>query len=298
MSHNVGYCCINHTLQKSRKITTNRGMILRTFNERGIKYASELALQNAKDLLEIIKWNAENDITVFRVSSDIFPWNSKYKLVDLPDYDKISQYLLAAGATAHKTGQRITAHPDHFVKLGSAKPEVVDNAIHDLEHHSEVFDIMGLQASHYNCLNIHVGMNYAQDTIDRWLRAYDRLSDNCKKRLVVENDDKASAFSVQQLFDKIYKQVYTPITFDYFHHQFHQDNLTTKEAAVLAAFTWDVRPLFHYSESKNLNENVSGNPRAHADYVFNKINDFDLNIDVDLEAKAKELALFKYREIQ
>jgi UV DNA damage repair endonuclease len=52
--------------------------------------------------------------------------------------------------------------------------------------------------------------------------------------------------------------------------------------------------LFHYSESKNLNENVTGNPRAHADYVFNKINDFGLTIDIDLEAKAKELAVLDY----
>jgi UV DNA damage endonuclease len=73
--------------------------------------------------------------------------------------------------------------------------------------------------------------------------------------------------------------------------------LTTKEAAALATFTWDTTPLFHYSESKNLNENVSGNPRAHANYVFNKIDDFGLTFDVDLEAKAKELALFKYKEL-
>lgn len=297
MPHNVGYCCINLTLQKSRNITTNRGMILRTFEQKGIPYASELALQNAKDLLEIIKWNSENDIKVFRISSNIFPWHSRYTLEDLPQFDQISQYLLAAGTLAYKTGQRITAHPDHFVKLGSTKPHVVDNAIHDLEHHSKVFDLMGLQASHYNCLNIHVGMNFAQDTIDRWITAFDRLSDNCKKRLVVENDDKAAAFSVQQLYDNLYKKIYIPITFDYFHHQFHHSELTTKEAAALATFTWDTTPLFHYSESKNLNENVSGNPRAHANYVFNKIDDFGLTFDVDLEAKAKELALFKYKEL-
>jgi UV DNA damage endonuclease len=297
MSHNVGYCCINTTLQKSRKITTNRGMIQRTFLERGIKYASELALQNARDLVEVIKWNADNNIKVFRLSSDIFPWNSKYKLVDLPDYDKISQYLLAAGAIAYNTGQRITAHPDHFVKLGSAKPEVVDNAIHDLEHHSEVFDLMGLEASHYNCLNIHVGMNYADDTINRWLHAFDRLSDNCKKRLVVENDDKQNAFSVNQLHREIYSRIRTPITFDYFHHTFHTDGLSSEYAANVAASTWDTKPLFHYSESKNINENVSGNPRAHADYVFQRIDDYNLDIDIDLEAKAKELALFKYWEL-
>lgn len=297
MSHNVGYCCINLTLQKSDNITTNRDMIQRTFLERGVSYASELALQNSRDLIKILEWNAANNIKVFRVSSGIFPWNAKYELTDLPDYDAIAHNLKLAGDVALKTGQRLSAHPDHFVKLGSEKPTVVDNSIHDLEHHSAVFDLMGLPASHYAPLNIHVGMNFSTDTVNRWLAAYDRLSDNCKKRLVVENDDKSSAFSVRQLYYHLYNAIHIPITFDYFHHQFHDDGWIEKDALITAAFTWDVKPLFHYSESKNLNENVSGNPRAHADYVFSRINDYGMNIDVDLEAKAKELALFKYRSL-
>jgi hypothetical protein len=56
--------------------------------------------------------------------------------------------------------------------------------------------------------------------------------------------------------------------------------------------------LFHYSESKNLNENVTGNPRAHSDYALLTLDDYGLNIDVDLEAKAKEFSLIKYREMQ
>lgn len=296
MPHNVGYCCINNTLAETG-ITTNRGMILRTFEARGISYASELALQNTKDLIKIIEWNALQSINVFRISSDLFPWNSKYKLIDLPDYEKIVANLRKAGNIAKATKQRITAHPDHFVKLGSANPSVVANSIHDLEHHSEVFDLMGLDASHYNCLNIHVGMNYSADTITRWLQSYDTLSDSCKRRLVVENDDKANAFSVLQLFNNISKPTGIPITFDYFHHTFHTDSLSASDAAKLAASTWDTTPLFHYSESKNLNENISGNPRAHADYAFNKIDDFELDIHVDLECKKKELALFKYLEL-
>lgn len=296
MPHNVGYCCINLTLQKSRKVTTNRSMILRTFEQRGIDYAAELALQNARDLVEIIKWNSLQNIRVFRISSDIFPWNSKYKLIDLPNFDKISATLRSAGDLAKTTKQRITAHPDHFVKLGSEKPQVVDNSIHDLEHHSEVFDLMGLETSHYNCLNIHVGMNFSQEVAYRWITNYHRLSKNCQSRLVVENDDKENAFSVRQLYYYLHSVINIPITFDYFHHQFHSDGWDSKDAARIAAGTWPqgIKPLFHYSESKNINENVSGNPRAHADYVFQRIDDYGLDIDIDLEAKAKELALFKY----
>lgn len=297
MSHTVGYCCINITLDK-KKITTGRGMIQRTFKARGLKYASELALYNAMDLVKIIEWNAQHNIKVFRIGSGIFPWGTEYDVRDLPDFTRIEYFLKKAGDLAKSTGQRLSAHPDHFVKLGSIKPQVVENSIKDLELHSTLFDLMGLEASPYNPLNIHVGMNYSEDVIERWITNYNKLSSNCRARLVVENDDKANAFSVKQLYNDIHSKLNIPITFDYFHHSFHEDGLTTADAAKLAVSTWgEFTPLFHYSESKNLNENVSGNPRAHSDYVFNKIDDFGLTLDIDLECKKKELALFKYWEL-
>ena len=76
---NLGYACINtvlNTLPKSRRVTTNRSMVKRTFKERGLPYASELALQNCKDLLTVLKWNHANGIHFFRLSSDLFPWSS------------------------------------------------------------------------------------------------------------------------------------------------------------------------------------------------------------------------------
>jgi UV DNA damage endonuclease len=295
---NVGYCCINNTLNK-RGITTGRAMRKATFEAKGLKYASELALANANDLLTILKWNADNGVKVFRMGSGIFPWGTEYKETHLPDYFAIVSKLKECGDFAKTTGQRITAHPDHFVKLGSEKESVVLNSIKDLELHSIVFDYMGLEASPYNAINIHVGMNFSEETAQRWIDNYRRLSPNLQARMVVENDDKESAFSIIQLFTYLHSELGIPLTFDYFHHQFHPDGLTIKEAAELAAGTWPdgITPLFHYSESKNINENVQGNPRAHADYVFSRIDDFGLTLDVDLEAKAKELALFKYREL-
>jgi UV DNA damage endonuclease len=298
MPHRIGYCCINNTLNK-QGITTGRTMRQATFKEKGLVYASELALANAKDLVTILRWNADNDVRVFRMGSGIFPWGSEYNLTDLPDYYQIVDELQLAGDIAESTGQRITAHPDHFVKLGSVNPAVVDNSIKDLELHSKVFDLMGLSATPYNAINIHVGMNFSQETAQRWIDNFRRLSPRLQARMVVENDDKESAFSIQQLYDHLYSALNIPLTFDYFHHQFHPDGLTTEQAASLAASTWPdgITPLFHYSESKNINENCAGNPRAHADYVFSRIEDFGLTLDFDLEAKQKELALFKYREL-
>ena len=146
----LGYACINSTLQNTRGITTNRGMRQKTFNEKGLDYVSELALQNVKDLVTIIKWNEEKDIKLFRMSSDLFPWMTFYDFTDLPDYTKIINLLKGAGVLAEKYGQRLTFHPSHFNALGSPNPIVVEKAIKELNKHGDIMDIMGLSTTVYN----------------------------------------------------------------------------------------------------------------------------------------------------
>ena len=156
MKINLGYCCINMTLQKEHKVTIGRGMIKKTFAERGINYASELALANVKDMVEIIKWNHKNGISLYRMSSDMFPWCSEYELKDLPDYDKICNILKGAGTLANQYGQRLTFHPGPFSVLASANPDVVTKTIRDLNTHGEIMDLIGLPRTPYAAINIHV----------------------------------------------------------------------------------------------------------------------------------------------
>ena len=94
--YNLGYACINMGLSgrpKSKRITTNRSMIRRTFDTRGLPYASELTLQNCLDLERIIQWNHDHGIKFYRMSSDIAPWHSEYELEDLPDFRAIAASL-------------------------------------------------------------------------------------------------------------------------------------------------------------------------------------------------------------
>ena len=82
---NLGYACINMTLGKQKpKVTTNRSMIKKTFLEKGVEYAGELGLQNSRDLFKILEWNNHNNIKVFRLSSDMFPWASEYGIENSP----------------------------------------------------------------------------------------------------------------------------------------------------------------------------------------------------------------------
>jgi len=89
---NLGYCCINLTL-KPQGVSTNRGMVKKTFQTKGLPYASELALANLKDLLTVLRWNVEHGVRIFRMSSSLFPWMSEYDLTSLPNFDKIRAKL-------------------------------------------------------------------------------------------------------------------------------------------------------------------------------------------------------------
>ena len=291
---NLGYACINMTLRKD-KITTNRSMIKRTFLKEGITRSSDLALQNTRDLIEIIKWNHKNGFKLFRMTSDLIPWASEFSLSSMPDYRKISILLNGAGNLAAKYGQRITSHPGPFNVLVSPNERVVNNTIRDLSIHGEIFDLMGLSRTPYNKINIHCNGVYGdkQSAMDRFCKNFERLPESVQTRLTVENDDKASMYSVKDLM-YIHERIGIPIVFDYHHHRFCTGDLTEQEALELAMSTWgDIKPVVHYSESKTL-EDETAKPQAHSDYIYSKIDTYGHDLDIVVEAKAKELTVLNY----
>jgi UV DNA damage endonuclease len=296
---NLGYACINMTLSESKnKITTNRSMVKKTFNLKGIEYAGELALLNSRDLIHILRWNEEQGIKLFRLSSELFPWASEYKLEDLPTYKKIETILRGSGLYARSNGIRITTHPGPFNVLTSPNPTVVKNTIVDLETHGKVFDIMGLERTPYNKINIHCNGVYGdkKSAMDRFCENFQLLSDSVKSRLTVENDDKESMYSVKDLM-YIHEKIGIPIVFDYHHHKFCTGGLSEEEALKLAVSTWPkgITPIVHYSESKSLHENNAKiKAQAHSEYI-NRIPDtYGIDVDIMVEAKAKELAILPF----
>ena len=296
---NLGYACINMTLSSQKpKVTTNRSMIKKTFKEKGIEYAGELGLQNARDLFTILQWNNRKGIKLFRVSSDMFPWASEYGIENSPYYKRIEIVLQACGNYAKQNGIRVNAHPGPFNVLVSPRENVVQNTITDLEIHGKIFDMMGLERSPYNNLNIHCNGVYGdkQSAMDRFCTNFERLSDAVKSRLTIENDDKASMYSVKDLM-YIHERIGIPIVFDYHHHQFCTGDLSEQEALELAMTTWPggITPEVHYSESKALHEeNSKLKPQAHSDYIKSLPNLYGNVVDVMVEAKAKELSILPF----
>jgi UV DNA damage endonuclease len=292
----IGYACINMTLGQSG-IMTNRDAIKRTFESKGLEHISKLCLANVIDLEKIIDWNQVNGFKFYRVSSGLFPWMTEYEFDDLPDWEEIKVVLKRIGARVTEIGQRLEFHPSHFTILASPNPATVKKSIKDLEQHSRIFDEMGLEPSHWNPLNIHVGGAYGnkQEATHRWCTNFLKLSENCRKRVVVENDDKANMYSVKDLHEMIYQKVEAPITFDIFHHTFCTGDLSAQEAADLAASTWKDAPMvIHWSSSKRLYEVADAKPVAHADYIYDQLNDWGTGGWFMCESKAKELSILEY----
>ena len=261
----LGYACINMQLSYPQqyggkekgveRITTGRTMIKRTFKAKGTDYASDIILKNVRDLDKIIEWNIEQGYELFRISSSMIPWKSEYKWSQLKDLEEIKFWLKSGGEKATKGGLRLTTHPGQFNVLTSPHEHVVENCINDLTIHGEVFDMMGLSRTPYNKINIHAGGVYGekQNALDRFVKNFERLPDSVKTRLTVENDDKATCYSVEDLYHGVYRRIGLPIVFDYHHHRFCPGDLTERDAVKLAASTWPegIKPCFHYSESRS-----------------------------------------------
>mgnify|MGYP004002351431 FL=1 len=307
----IGYACINMQLSYPQKyggkekgvepITTGRSMIKRTFQTKGLDYASELTLKNVKDLNGIISWNVLNGYDFYRMSSGLAPWKTEYDWEDLKDIDSIRRWFHSAGTMAKTHNVRLTSHPGPYNVLVSPKENVDENCIKDLTIHGDEFDMMGLSRTPYNKINIHLGGAYGdkEASMKRFVKNFPRLPESVRSRLTLENDDKASMYSVKDLYEGIYKKIGIPIVFDYHHHQFCTGGMSEQEALEMALSTWgDIKPVTHYSESRrDEQEDKTIRVQAHSDYVYDKIEMYGNDFDIMVEAKAKELAVDRYLKI-
>jgi len=275
-----------------KKVTTNRTMIKRTFLEKGLDYVSDCVIQNVADLERIIDWNEQNGIKMYRMSSDMMPWATEYDFAQLKDWNEIAIILKRCGEKATQYGQRLSFHPGPFNVLVSPKEAVVQNTINDLEVHGRLMDVLGLSKTPYNKINIHCNGVYGdkQSAMNRFIDNFKLLSNSVKSRLTIENDDKASMYSVKDLM-YIHNAIKIPIVFDYHHHTFNTGNLSEQDALELAMSTWPegITPAVHYSESKE-----GSKPQAHSDYIKRIPETYGNVVDIMVEAKQKDLSILKF----
>jgi UV DNA damage endonuclease len=294
----LGYACMNHTLRdREPPLRCNRDMRQATFEDRGLPYASALALQNVEDLSAILAWNAAHDLRFYRCTSTLVPWNSQFDLSALPDYDAIRAAARRCGDLVEREGMRLTFHPDYWCRLASEDPDTRANAVDAVDYHADWLDLMGLPRSPYYGINVHIGATYGDRaaTAERFRDALDAISPGARARLTVENDDKQSLWGVSELVD-VLGGTDVPVLFDYHHHTFTDRGLTYREGFDRAAATWGaVRPATHYSEPARLH-GVDARPQAHAESPARVPAWLRERSDVMIEADGKERAVLGVRD--
>lgn len=292
-----GYACICTELQK-QGIFTSRTLRLSTLEKKGIEYAKELALKNLHDLLIILKYNVKNKIYFMRISSQIFPF------VTHPLYhyslDFCDDLLKQIGNFANTNKIRLTMHQCHFNVLSSNKENVVQNTINDLNHHSDILDRMGIDKN--GVIIIHGGSKADGKiaSLQRLKTNILSLPQNTCNRLSLENCE--ISYTVEDLLP-ICEELQIPLTID-----FHHDDLKPSSKPVEFYFErvfkiWknrDIKPKVHVSNTSPgiLKTDSITKRRKHSDlieFLHEPLLTIDIELDVMLECKLKEQAIYKLR---
>lgn len=296
----LGLCCINTILRNQKPpVFASRKMIMKSIAEKGIDELKSKITQNLKDVLTMMDWNEANGVKVFRLSSEMFPHMTNPK-VEKYTFDFALELLQQIGDKSREYNQRLTFHPGQFNVVGSPNPKCFEQTISELKYHADVLDYMGLD--HNSVMVVHGGGTYGdkEATKKRWCEQFQLLPENVKRRLVLENCEKS--FNIEDCLE-VSQQINIPVVFDTHHYQcyklLHPDEMMEEPDYYIPLIldTWrrrNIKPKFHVSEQG------SGRCGHHSDfietipdYLLSIPEKYNINIDIMIEAKQKEQAIFQ-----
>jgi UV DNA damage endonuclease len=287
----LGLCCIfrEEDIQfKSRQA----GHIKKLSLEEQLARLSVSVLHNASALMQALEYCSGHDIGCFRVNSRILPLKSHpdlhYELHSLPDYELISEMLEACRAYSRTQNIRITFHPDQFTLLSSPREEVTAQSLEELKYHAEIAELIGADV-----ITLHGGgANGDKKTARaRLVENVKELPESVRSRLALENDDRV--YTPADLLP-VCSATGLPLVYDVHHHRCLSDDLTIEDVTGLAVKTWNREPLFHISSPKYGWQ--AKDIKSHHDFIDARDMPQDwrnLEITVEVEAKAKEIAILK-----
>ena len=284
-------CCISNELkEQGYQFQT---MTWKRFNDLCDQHGDQYALRELGD-----RWLNNCNVTFmaiqhcsengwgYRVSSALFPVlthpDFKYDITDVPQYQEIVDCLRETAEYNESWQVRLSTHPDQFNVLASENQSSVDKTIAELNHHGWVMDMLGCDRSYYNPMNIHVNCTKGDlaDIAARFMSNLAKCDESVTSRLVIENEDKG-CWNV----DNLLTHFRLPITFDNLHDKCNPSETDSDACMYQCAATWNVRPLFHYSES---HPNKT-NQRSHADMPTDM--PCSDQYDWDIELKSKDAAI-------
>lgn len=266
---------------------TNR--TLRLANLHDVEKLKTLIQENIAGLKEIIRWNAEHEVGLFRMGQSLIPFSSHPAF----PYDWRKEHeddLNEAGALAHAAGIRLSMHPGQYIQPSSLKPDVVQRSLEELRASARILTLLGSPDS---VLVLHLGgKNEDKTSTSRRFVEVLRDEEEILRYLAIENDERI--WSVPEVVETA-TDLGIPAITDTLHHELNPANLTLEEALDLSRPTWkprDARPKVHISS-----QNPEKQAGAHAFSIdlpdwknlLRALNGREA--DVMVEAKGKEQAL-------
>lgn len=248
---------------------------------------------NLTMLDKMLDWNFQNNIHLFRISSEIIPFGS-HPINVVAWWELFQTQLRALGDKAKKLGIRLSFHPGQYTTLSSPNAGVVARAILDLKYHARFLDTMGVDFS--NKIILHIGSKYGnkEQAVRRFIKNFKNLPVNVRRRIVLENDE--LHFTADDIL-KIARKTKCPAVFDLLHHQINNSgNLSVAGAVLRCRKSWrraDGVQKIHYSQQApgkrigSHSETISL-PQFLAFYKI-----LPQPIDIMLEVKDKSLSALK-----
>ena len=143
---------------------------------------------------------------------------------------------------------------------------------------------------------MHVGSSAGgkKESMIRFKDNFNSLDPKLQRMIILENDDKT--FNISNTL-KLCANLHIPLVLDYHHHMCNNTGQKIENYIKRIVNTWDDDiPKMHFSSPKSKKEK-----RAHSEYIDpkafitfpEKIKFIDRDIDIMLEAKMKDIALFK-----
>ncbi len=288
MKIKLGYACLPVSINE-----TSSSMLTYTYFKRlgsnGYNKLNEIILSNFKSLKEILKYNIANEIYVFRITSNLFPL-ATHPHVSL-DLKKYQSNLEEIGNIINQNHIRVSLHLDPYYVLNSIRDDVVSSTINILTFYQNMFKYMNID---YKIVT-HVGGKAGGKKLGmkRFIDHFYLLDYDIKKHLILENDDKV--YNIRNVLS-ICKKINIPFVLDYHHFMCNKNNEKIDDYLDKIFDTWDTIPKIHFSSPKSKKEK-----RAHHDYIdinmfvkfLDKLKIFNKDIDIMIEAKFKDEALFR-----
>jgi UV DNA damage endonuclease len=282
----IGYPTQNLSLPA----TTNRTLRLANLHDAG--RVRNLVRENVADLEEILRWNSQHGVELFRIGQSLIPFASHQ---DFP-YDWSSEHerdLAQAGKVAASLGIRLSFHPAQFVQPGSPRTEVSERGLEELRYAARALSLLG---SRDGVVVLHLGGAHGDREASK-RRLVDSLRDEPEilRFLALENDERT--WTVAETVE-VARLLGVPAIVDTLHHALNPGALSLREALDLGLPTWEIRdassnpPKLHIST-----QDPEKRPGAHAwaidsgDWSRLTRDLDDRSADVMAEAKGKERAL-------